>query len=365
MTIRVGSNLSVFVDGAIGEEHYNALMKLLRAIDTLVQAHVISATVSVPPTTATNGDCYLVPDGATGAWATHVGAIARYVSGRNTEDDPTWEYFAPKKGWVIHVDDDTTGGSASGNLVKYNGLTWDNMSTAGLLINPTLSGIPTAPTAAKGNSSLQVANTAFVAGAIADLVDSSPELLNTLSEFAAAINNDPSFAATMIAQLALKAPIASPAFTGEPTAPTPPPGDSSTRVATTEHVAQAFGVFNGGMVTASFVATEAIPAGSLVNLYSNDGTFSVRNARANVVGKEAHGYLLTPVVNGGTAVVFFAGMNDKMSGLTVGVQYLSPVTPGACSTSPPSTVGQIYQQVGIAISETSLLFSFNIPLQLT
>lgn len=40
------------------------------------------------------------------------------------------------------------------------------------------------------------------------------------------------------AELALKAPIASPAFTGTPTAPTPPTGDASTRLATTDFVAQ-------------------------------------------------------------------------------------------------------------------------------
>ena len=40
------------------------------------------------------------------------------------------------------------------------------------------------------------------------------------------------------AQIALRAPIASPAFTGTPTAPTPPTGDASTRIATTDFVAQ-------------------------------------------------------------------------------------------------------------------------------
>lgn len=40
------------------------------------------------------------------------------------------------------------------------------------------------------------------------------------------------------AELALKAPIASPALTGAPTAPTPPTDDASTRIATTDFVAQ-------------------------------------------------------------------------------------------------------------------------------
>lgn len=40
------------------------------------------------------------------------------------------------------------------------------------------------------------------------------------------------------AQIALRAPIASPTFTGTPTAPTPPVDDASTRLATTDFVAQ-------------------------------------------------------------------------------------------------------------------------------
>ena len=49
------------------------------------------------------------------------------------------------------------------------------------------------------------------------LIASAPGLLDTLDEIAAALNDDPNFAATMTTALGLKAPLASPAFTGTPT----------------------------------------------------------------------------------------------------------------------------------------------------
>ncbi|MHB2082152.1 hypothetical protein [Pseudomonas asiatica] len=73
------------------------------------------------------------------------------------------------------------------------------------LASPALTGIPTAPTAAAGTNTWQVANTAFVQNALAALVDSSPAALDTLKELAAAIGNDPNFATTMLNALADKA----------------------------------------------------------------------------------------------------------------------------------------------------------------
>lgn len=54
----------------------------------------------------------------------------------------------------------------------------------------------------------------YVDTGIANLIDSSPDLLNTLNEIAASIGDDANFAATVTESLALKAPIASPTFTG-------------------------------------------------------------------------------------------------------------------------------------------------------
>lgn len=101
---------------------------------------------------------------------------------------------------------------------------------------PTFTGIPKAPTAAVGNNSTQLATTQFVQSAIAQLVASSPAALDTLKELADALGNDPNFATTITNQLALKAPLASPALTGTPTAPTAGVAVNNTQIATTAFV---------------------------------------------------------------------------------------------------------------------------------
>ncbi|EEV3838072.1 phage tail protein [Escherichia coli] len=72
------------------------------------------------------------------------------------------------------------------------------------LNSPALTGTPTTPTAQQGTNNTQIASTAFVMAAIAALVDSSPDALNTLNELAAALGNDPNFATTMTNALAGK-----------------------------------------------------------------------------------------------------------------------------------------------------------------
>lgn len=75
------------------------------------------------------------------------------------------------------------------------------------LNSPVFTGTPAAPTAAKNDSSRQIANTEFVMRAITSLIDSSPEALNTLNELARALGNDPNFATTVTNALAGKQPL--------------------------------------------------------------------------------------------------------------------------------------------------------------
>ncbi|TXO41143.1 phage tail protein [Escherichia coli] len=75
------------------------------------------------------------------------------------------------------------------------------------LSSPALTGTPTAPTAAQSVNNTQIATTAFVKSAIAAMVGSAPEALDTLNELAAALGNDPNFATTMLNALAGKQPL--------------------------------------------------------------------------------------------------------------------------------------------------------------
>ena len=82
------------------------------------------------------------------------------------------------------------------------------------LASPTFTGTPSAPTPTAGDNTTKIATTAFVSGAVADLVASAPAALNTLNELATALGNDASFSTTITNSLATKAPLASPTFTG-------------------------------------------------------------------------------------------------------------------------------------------------------
>jgi hypothetical protein len=65
------------------------------------------------------------------------------------------------------------------------------------LASPSLTGTPLAPTAAPGTNNTQIATTAYTDAAVAALVDGAPDLLNTLNELAAAIDDDANFASTL------------------------------------------------------------------------------------------------------------------------------------------------------------------------
>ena len=160
------------------------------------------------------------------------------------------------------------------------------------IASPTFTGTPAAPTASAGTNTTQLATTAFVAAAVAAVIDSAPGALDTLNELAAALGDDANFSTTITnsiaavqadvdqnevdgdaadaalsarittleadpttasavaavqadvdqneadadAALLLKAPLASPALTGTPTAPTAAADTNTTQVATTAYV---------------------------------------------------------------------------------------------------------------------------------
>lgn len=111
-----------------------------------------------------------------------------------------------------------------------------DVSGAAPLASPTFTGDPKAPTPATTDNDTSIATTAFVKAAIAALVNGSPTTLDTLKELADALGDDPNFATTMTNALAAKAPLASPALTGTPTAPTQAAGTNNTDIATTAFV---------------------------------------------------------------------------------------------------------------------------------
>lgn len=73
------------------------------------------------------------------------------------------------------------------------------------LDSPSFTGTPSAPTAKQDEIDYRIANTAFVAQAIANLNGGAPTALNTLKKLALAINNDANFSTTVSNALSGKA----------------------------------------------------------------------------------------------------------------------------------------------------------------
>jgi len=82
----------------------------LRLLDMIVQLAVLSADQSVPPSTAVDGDRYLVAASGQAEWAGQDGNIAVFV-------DASWQFIVPLEGWSAQVRDTNT-------AVVFDGAAW-------------------------------------------------------------------------------------------------------------------------------------------------------------------------------------------------------------------------------------------------
>ncbi|GLS29968.1 hypothetical protein SAMN04488498_104327 [Mesorhizobium albiziae] len=106
--------------------------------------------------------------------------------------------YDPDNNGVIGLANGGTGIAAASNAALLAAL------GAAALAGPALTGVPTAPTAAPGTNTLQIATTAFVKAAIDALIAAAPGALDTLDELASALGDDANFAATITALIATK-----------------------------------------------------------------------------------------------------------------------------------------------------------------
>lgn len=78
-------------------------------LDGVGQMSLISATTTVPPGLASDGDCFAVASGSVNAWAGNIGDVAIYSNGG-------WVFVTPQKGWRAWVQDVQAAAIYDGNI---------------------------------------------------------------------------------------------------------------------------------------------------------------------------------------------------------------------------------------------------------
>lgn len=167
-------------------------------------------------------------------------------------------------------------------------------------------------------------NTA-ISNAIAALVDTSPSTLDTLNELAAALGDDPNLSGTLTTAIGLKAPLASPTFTGVPTAPTAAAGTDTTQVATTAFVKAA--VATSWPLSGAGTQPGAAEVNNIIKLnpHADSSIAIVSNA-------QTEGISLTngdiSIIGGGMSLTFSSlnGRTVFVGNGTKGIEYNSDLT---------------------------------------
>lgn len=89
----------------------------LNRLDALVQPVVESTVLAVPPVSPLPGEAWVVPSGASGAWAGHTDEIAAFQDG-------AWIFYDPAKGWQVFD-------RASDALLIFSGTAWVPIAATG------------------------------------------------------------------------------------------------------------------------------------------------------------------------------------------------------------------------------------------
>ncbi|WP_329607328.1 hypothetical protein [Cupriavidus metallidurans] len=242
---------------------------------------------------------------------------------------------------------------------KFAGATpWDtgNLNPALLapLDSPFFIGTPKAPTAQPGSNDELIANTAFVAAAIAALVNSAPGSLDTLRELADAIGDDPNFATTVFNLIATKAPLLSPALTGTPTATTPPQFDNSQRIVTSTFLRKFGKQFSIVQAFTGALTGNATHIGGMVYGHSaTSNSYSIPDSKANAL---PDGVTVTVSNFGEQPLLVVPQANDKVQTPDMLATAAFSV-PSGTSAEFTLVVGGVWFITGTAVNGSSAQFA--------
>jgi hypothetical protein len=218
--------------------------------------------------------------------------------------------------------------------------------------SPALSGNPTTPNQTQGDNSTRIANTFYVDTGLA----TKQNLLVNSAGLRSALTDE-----TGVAGGAVFAD--SPAFLGNPTAPTQAPGDNSTKIATTGYADTGLALKQNLLVNSAGVATAVSDeTGTLLLVFSNSPTFSgdpqaptqltadndnsvATTAFVKAAMAGSTGDVTGPASSADNSLVLFDGLTGKIikqstgSGyikLTIGVPAFSSTIPGTDVANTPA-----------------------------
>ncbi|MCR6497104.1 DUF2793 domain-containing protein [Thermomonas sp. S9] len=93
-------NLGLAYGWTLGESGWHTGMDAnLKRLGAIVGLSVKDRDLTAPPASPADGDRYIIPAGATGAWSGKADQIALWIDG-------AWEYHAPKVGWLAYIEDE-------------------------------------------------------------------------------------------------------------------------------------------------------------------------------------------------------------------------------------------------------------------
>jgi hypothetical protein len=118
-----------------------------------------------------------------------------------------------------------------------------------------------------------------------------------------------------------------------------------------------------GQNTVALVASEALSANDLVNIWNDVGTAKVRRADGATEGREVHGFVRAAFALNASATVFLPGnVMTGLTGLTPGARQFLATTAGGRTETPLAATGNVSQMIGIAATATSIVFEPEEPI---
>jgi hypothetical protein len=215
------------------------------------------------------------------------------------------------------------------------------------LASPAFSGTPIAPTATAGTNSTQIATTAFVVGSFAPISSvPSPANVAPLMDGAAAVGTSLLYARQdhVHPSDTSRAPLASPAFTGVPIAPTATAGTNTTQLATTAFVATNFAPTSAipGPATVAPLMDGAAAVGTGTTYARVDHVHPSDTSRAPIASPTFTGTPIAPTAIAGTSTnqiattAFVAGFAPLASPTFTGTPQ-APTPPAADSSTTLAT----------------------------